>query len=123
VADSILNSIKKTLGIDSSYTAFDPDILMHINTVFSDLNQLGIGPDEGFMIEDASPTWDDYLDGDKNTNNVKTYMFLRVKLLFDNASMTSSVVDAMERQIDKLEWRINVKREGEKWTDPTAPAV
>lgn len=116
--DSILINIKKILGIDSTYDAFDLDIITHINTVFSDLQQLGVGPDNGFMIEDDTATWTEYFaDNDVNWNAVKTYVYLRVRLLFDPPS-TSYHITAIEKQIEKLEWRLNVRREGELWVDP-----
>lgn len=116
--DSILINIKKILGIDASYDAFDLDIITHINTVFSDLQQLGVGPDRGFMIEDSTATWTEYFaDNDVNWNAVKTYVYLRVRLLFDPPS-TSYHITAIEKQIEKLEWRLNVRREGELWVDP-----
>lgn len=108
--NSILDSTKKVLGLDSEYTAFDQDVMMHINSVFSTLCQLGIGPDDGFMIEDETPTWADYLGGDKNLNSVKSYVYLKVRLLFDPPN-TSFAIAAMEKQIEELEWRINVHRE------------
>jgi hypothetical protein len=118
VSESILNGTKKILGIEESYTAFDADVLMHINSIFSVLNQLGIGPDNGFAIEDASSTWDDYLDGDLRLNSIKSYVYLRVRILFD-PPMTAYLVTAMKEQIQELEWRLNVQREGESWTDPS----
>jgi hypothetical protein len=123
VENRILVSVKKILGIDEAYTAFDLDIMTHINSVFSTLNQLGIGPDAGFMIEDDSATWDTFLandtDGtpDPKLNSVKTYMHQRVRLVFD-PPQTSYLVESYKEQIRELEWRLNVKREGEKWTDP-----
>lgn len=108
---SILNSVKKVLGFDSEYGAFDEDIIMHINSVFGTLNQLGVGPPEGFAIEDASSEWTDYLGLDKNLNQVKTYVYLKVRLLFDPPA-TSFAQDAMRKQIEELEWRINVHQEG-----------
>lgn len=120
---SILTSIKKNLGLLEDYTAFDEDILLHINSVFSTLNQLGIGPVEGYMIEDKSATWDAFLGSDPRLNSVKTYVYLRVRLLFDNASMTSYLMGSMKEQIQELEWRLNVQREGESWTDPNAPVA
>lgn len=115
---SILNNIKKILGIDASYTAFDHDIMIHINSVFSTLSQLGIGPAGGFMIEDNILTWDDYIpDGDPNLNAVKTYIYLRVRLLFDPPA-TSFAIAAMERQITEHEWRLNTYREETSWTEP-----
>lgn len=118
--DSILDSVKKVLGLDSAYTAFDVDVLMHINTVFSDLHDLGIGPDAGFMITDNTAVWSSYLGTDNNLNRIKTYISLRVRAIFD-PPQTSFAIDAMEKQIKEFEWRINVRREGTAWTDPTPP--
>lgn len=109
---SILSSVKKALGLAEEYEPFDPEILMHINSVFSTLNDLGIGPDEGFMIEDKDATWDSYLGEELRLNNVKTYMFLRVKRLFDPPTQ-SYVLDSLDRQIAELEWRINRFRESQ----------
>lgn len=117
---SILDSIKKVLGLESDYTAFDPDILMHINSVFSTLNQLGIGPEAGFMIEDSTPTWDAFLGDNLKLNAVKSYVFLRVRMLFD-PPQTSFTIDAMKTQIQELEWRLNVERESTGWVDPFPP--
>jgi hypothetical protein len=114
---SILSSVKKALGIEEAYTAFDPDVLMHINTVFSTLNQLGIGPEDGFMIEDAEPTWDAFLDDDYRLNSVKSYVYLRVRLLFDPPA-TSYLIEAMRKQVEEFEWRLNVYREETAWIDP-----
>jgi hypothetical protein len=119
VGTSILNSVKKVVGIDADYDAFDVDILMHINTAFSTLNQLGIGPEAGFAIEDDVPTWDAFLGDDPRLNSVKSYVFLRVRLLFDPPA-TSYAIEAFQKQITEIEWRLNVKREGESWVDPTA---
>lgn len=113
---SILNSIKNILGVDSSLTVFDPSILMYINSAFSTLTQLGIGPTEGYMIENATPTWDAFLNDDPRLNSVKSYIGLRVRVLFDNATLTSFLLEAMDKQIKELEWRLNVVREGDSWT-------
>lgn len=91
---------------------------MHINTAFSTLNQIGIGPDAGFMIEDASATWDQFLGDDPRLNSVKTYVYLKVRLIFDPPA-TSFVINAIEKQIEEIEWRLHVKREGESWINPT----
>lgn len=117
---SILNSIKKNLGLDEGYTAFDDDVLMHINSAFNTLTDLGIGPPEGFMIEDESTEWDEFLGGDKRLNSVKTYVYLRARLLFD-PPQTSYLIAAMEKQVEQLEWRLNVKREEETWVPPVVP--
>lgn len=115
--DSILTSTKKILGIDETYTEFDVDILMHINSVFATLNQLGIGPSIGFAIMDDTPTWDAFLGTDPRLNSVKIYMYLRVRLLFDPPS-TSYLITALNEQVRELEWRLNVYREETAWTDP-----
>jgi hypothetical protein len=107
MSDSILNSTKKVLGIEADYSAFDLDILMHINSVFTTLNQLGVGPVSGFMIEDAEPTWFDFLGANVNLNSVKSYVYLRVRLLFDPPS-TSYHLTAIKEQVKELEWRLNV---------------
>lgn len=114
---SILEGTKKALNLAPDYTPFDEDIIMHINSVFSTLHQLGIGPDEGFMIQDATPVWSDFLEGDLRLNNIKTYVYLRVRMLFDPPTV-SYLTESMEKQIKELEWRINVQRESVAWIDP-----
>lgn len=105
--ESILISIKKLLGIAEEYTQFDDDIIMHINTVFLNLTQLGVGPKNGFAIEDESAEWVDFI-GDDNVQlqAVKSYMYLKVKLLFD-PPLSSSVIESTNRMISELEWRLN----------------
>lgn len=120
--DSILTSTKKALGLAEDYEAFDPDIIMHINSVFSTLNQLGIGPTLGFMIEDKEALWDTFLGSDPRLNNIKTYVYLRVRMLFD-PPQTGFHTQAMQDQIKELEWRINVQREDEHWVDPIPATV
>lgn len=117
MSDSILTSTKKILGIDVAYLAFDLDIITHINSVFSTLTQLGVGPEEGFMIADAEAEWVDFLGADLELNAVKTYVYLRVRLLFDPPT-TSYLIAAFEKQVEELTWRLNVKREATLWTDP-----
>lgn len=119
---SILTSTKKILGIEAEYTAFDLDILTHINSVFSTLNELGIGPAEGFMIEDAEAVWEDFLGDDPRVNSVKTYVYLRVRLLFDPPT-TSYLIDALNAQVTQLEWRLNAQREAAAWVDPNPVVV
>lgn len=114
---SILTSTKKILGIEASYTAFDLDIITHINSVFSTLNELGIGPVNGYMIGDAGDLWTDFLAGNPKLNSVKTYVFLRVRLLFDPPS-TSFHITALLEEVKQLEWRLNVQREATAWVDP-----
>lgn len=116
--DSILTSTKKILGIAADYTAFDLDIITHINAAFSTLTQLGVGPSGGFMIEDATLTWDDFVTDDiQSVSSIKTYVYLRVKMLFDPPP-TSFVIEALQKQITELEWRLNVHREETGWVDP-----
>lgn len=122
MSDSILDSVKKTLNLSPDYDVFDQDLLIHINSAFSTLNQLGIGPVNGFMIEESETTWDAFLGSDPRLNNVKTYVFLRVRLLFDPPT-TSFLIEAIKKQIEELEWRINVQREDEQWVDPTLPII
>jgi hypothetical protein len=114
---SILNSIKKVLNVGPDDTSFDEDILMHTNSTFAKLQQLGIGPDAGFMIEDDSTEWDTYLGDDLQLNMVKSYMWLCVRLLFDPPQM-SHLIESLEHQKNELEWRLNVHREGTEWIDP-----
>lgn len=119
--DSILTSVKKTLNLDESYTFFDPEITLHINSVFSILTQLGVGPSTGFMIVDNIATWDHFLEGNLQYSFVKTYFYLKVRLLFDSAGMTGAATDSFKEQIRELEWRINVVRETTAWI-PGMPA-
>lgn len=105
--DSILVSVKKLLGIDAEYTIFDPDIIIHINTAFAVLNQLGVGPADGFMIESDAEVWDDYI-MDYNFLMAKTFVFLKVKIAFDPPSSTA-LLESMQRQLDELTWRLELQ--------------
>ena len=105
--ESILTSIKKLLGIDEEYENFDPEIIMHINSVFMILNQLGVGPSESFSIQDSKSVWSNFMSSGSNIEAVKSYMHLKVKLMFDPPS-SSAVMDAINRTIAELEWRLNV---------------
>lgn len=105
--NSILTSVKKMLGITEDYEHFDADIITHINSVFSTLAQLGVGPVEGFEIHGSEETWDDFLGPSPLLNNVKTYMYLRVRMDFD-PPQSSTTVNAYTSRISELEWRINV---------------
>lgn len=107
---SILTSVKKMLGIAEEYTHFDPEIIMHINSVFMILNQLGVGPSEGFSIEDSSALWTDFVPNIIRIESVKTYVFLKVKLLFD-PPQNSTVLSSYEKQIAEFESRINIAAE------------
>lgn len=108
--DSILNSVKKILGIAADYDAFDMDVIVHINSAFATLNQLGLGPDEGFMIEDSSTQWRDFTLDEKRINNVKTYVYLKVRVIFDPPT-TGFTLTALNEQIQELEWRLSIFRE------------
>lgn len=118
MAQSILTSVKKVLGLIEADTSFDVDITMHINSALATLNQIGVGPAEGFMIEDAGDTWDAFLGSDNRLNSVKSCIYLKVRLLFD-APGTSYALASMEKQISEFEWRLNVQREEDSWQDPT----
>lgn len=107
---SILDSTKQVLGIEPDYTAFDQDVIMAINSAFSTLNQLGVGPEEGFFISDKTTEWDEFIGDDIRLNAVRTYVCLRVRLIFDPPA-TSFAIQAIEKQIEELAWRINVHRE------------
>ncbi len=109
-AESILTSVKKLLGIAEEYTQFDTDIIIHINTIFMALQQMGIGPKDGFSITDENDLWTDFMEDSILLNSVKTYMYLRVKLLFD-PPLTSSTVDSFNKLISELEFRMNSKAE------------
>ena len=111
--ESILTSIKKLLGIAEEYEFFDEDIIMHINSVFMILNQLGVGPSDGFRIEDKTTTWDDYISDNKNLDAVKSYIHLKVKLLFD-PPLSSAVIESMKQMIQELEWRLNMTAESKE---------
>ncbi len=109
--DSILISVKKMLGIAKEYPYFDADLIMHINSVFSVLTQIGVGPDAGFSIEDDTALWTDFMPSDPRLEMVKSYMYLRVRLLFDSTTMSSAVMDSINRQITEFEWRLLIGAE------------
>lgn len=105
--DSILVSIKKLLGIDAAYTAFDVDVIIHINTAFAVLNQLGVGPADGFMIEGEEENWDDYIT-DSNFSMVKTFVYLKVRLAFDPPTSTA-LIESMNNMLNELTWRLELE--------------
>lgn len=120
---SILNSTKKILGLDSEDTSFDLDIITHINSAFSILNQLGIGPPSGFTIEDETAEWADFGVTDEPTLNLlKTCVYLRVRMLFDPPT-TSYLQSALSRQIEEHDWRLSTMRETTAWVDPNPPII
>lgn len=105
--ESILTSIKKILGIGEDDEDFDTDIIMHINTVLFVLTQLGVGPVSGFYINDDSAKWSDFLPNNMSLESVKSYIGMKVKILFD-PPLASAVIDSMNRVISEFEWRLNV---------------
>ena len=106
--ESILNNVKKLLGIDPDYTEFDDQLIIHINTVFQILYQLGVGPDLPFMIDDVSAVWADFSDNIDELSMAKSYVGLKVKSLFDPAQ-SGVLAEAEKRVVDELEWRLNVE--------------
>lgn len=104
-ASSILLSVKKNLGIEEDFTEFDQDIVMHINTILNVLTQIGVGPSNGFQIEDASSSWSDFID-DQRLNMVRTYVYARVRLIFDPPQLTS-VTECLKETIKELECRLS----------------
>lgn len=108
--DSILTSIKKLLGITEDYVNFDTDIIIHINSTFTTLRQLGVGPTEGFRINDKNSKWSDFVDYDDYLDAVKTYIYLKVKLVFD-PPLNAAVMEAIKETIKETEWRLNVDSE------------
>ena len=111
--ESILTSIKKQLGYEADETGFDDEIITHINSVISDLTQLGVGPSEGFEIEDETSIWTDFIPDMRKFNGVKTYIYMRVKLIFDSSTMSSALIESFNRQIDRFEWRLRHAAESE----------
>lgn len=111
---SILSTIKKMLGIAEDYDAFDTDVIVNINSVLMILNQLGVGPEKPFIIYGPNEKWSDFVD--KDVELVKSYIYLKVRLMFDPPS-NSFLVSSMEKQISEYEWRLNVQVEDNKTTE------
>lgn len=105
--DSILNTVKETIGPSSDYSIFDDELIMHINSVFFTLNQLGVGPKEPFTISDSSSTWDEFVD-EGQLEAVKTYVCQKVRLIFDPPT-NSALLSAIKEMISEYEWRLNVE--------------
>ena len=105
--DSILMTIRKLVCGNPYADHFDTDLLVHINACFSVLNQLGVGPENGFVVTDETQSWSSYIADNYILNMVKTYVTLKVKKIFD-PPLTSSVLEAMDKEISQLEWRLNV---------------
>lgn len=116
ILDSILLSTKKSLGLDPSVTEFDPDIIMCINTSLNVLTQLGVGPIEGFNISSEENIWSEFIGEDPRLNIVKSYVYLKTKMIFDPPTV-GSLVSACNDQIKELEWRINVQVDPEDTFD------
>lgn len=110
--ESILVSVKRYLGIIDDCTSFDDDLMLHINSIFSVLTQAGIGPAEGFNITDSSTQWSEFLGEDMRLSAVKSYMNLRVKLLFDPPT-SSTLMQAIKEQIKELEWRMYIVKDND----------
>ena len=109
--ENIRNSIKKLLGIPEDYTAFDQDIMIHINSVFMILSELGVGPSNGYSLKDGTEKWGDFISDDENLEGIKTYVYMKVKTIFD-PPLNSAVLASMKELISEFEWRINNEAEG-----------
>lgn len=120
--ESILTSIKKMLGIAEEYEHFDADITMHINSVLMTLTQIGVGSPDGFAISDKSATWKDFIPEDQLIEAVKSYTYLKVRLLFDPPS-SSTIIESFNKQAAEYEWRINVLVEGGPMAGGSGPGV
>lgn len=109
--DSILTTTKELSGVTAEYDSFDKDLVMYINSVFLVLKQLGIGPKDGFVIKDASSTWDEYIPDDEVLReSVKSYMGDKTRLRFDPPT-SSVLLDALRQNIAEFEWRLNLEAE------------
>lgn len=116
VDEEILASIKAPLGLQEAYAPFDTELLIHINSVIATLTQLGVGPPGGLTI-DKDTKWSALLDNDPKLQNAKSYIFLRVKMLFDSSSMSPQVIGAYQKMIDEQEWRLQIS------ADPMTPPL
>ncbi len=120
--ESILKSIKTSLGTDPEDNTFDVELISHINGALTIVNQLGVGPDDGFRITGPEQTWEDILDGRKDLELVKTVVYLRTKLVFD-PPQNAFLVAAIEKQIEEYDWRIEANSIPISVTIPTTPEV
>lgn len=107
---SILNDVKKMLGLDTDYQAFDQDIIIHINSVFSTLRQIGFGPESGFRITSSNESWFDLYGDEPKWSFVKDLVYCKVRIAFD-PPQNSFGIDALNKQIDELTWRIHFEQE------------
>src|SRR3954451_9011081 len=120
---SILKSTKKVLQIGLDDESFDLDVMTHINSAFSTLHDVGVGPEAGFFIEDDEAQWEDFLTGDTiQLSRIKTFVLLHSRLIFDPPATTFHLNSAQE-QLKEALWRISAKREGEAWVDPNPPVI
>ena len=108
--ESILRTIKKMLGLDLDYDAFDTDIIVFINSAMMTLQQLGVGPKEGFVVTGLKEMWSDFIPSDTMMEGIKSYLFLCVKMVFDPPT-SSFVMEAMKTQKEELEWRLREQAE------------
>jgi hypothetical protein len=108
MAESILDKTKKALGLAPDDTSFDVDIIIHINSTFATLFQLGVGPVEPFFIEDNTSNWEEFIGDRTDLNSVKSYMYLKVRVLFDPPT-TSFALESFNKMIQEYEWRLNVQ--------------
>lgn len=122
MTESILDSIKKVCGMEADYTAFDEDLLLHINSEFAVLNQVGVGPATGYSIQNKDNVWAELLEGENRLNMVKSYIYLKMRLLFDPPG-TPPLITAYEKQADMFFWRIREFREEQTWTAPPPRVV
>lgn len=120
--NSILGNIKKMLGVDVNDDAFDVDIMIHINSVFMSLNQLGVGPENVFSISGYAEVWTDFLADTTKVSAIKSYIYQKARLLFDPPT-SSTLLDAITRQITEFEWRLNVQAEQGLYTIPPVVIV
>lgn len=114
--ESILTSIKQMLGIMEDDTSFDQDIIVHINSTFMTLQDIGVGPEDGYRIKDKSETWTDFLSGNKKAEDVKTYVYLKVRILFDPPA-NQSTLTAFKEAANEFEWRLNVRNDKTRLVD------
>jgi hypothetical protein len=110
MSSSILDTIKKMVGVDPSYEVFDTDIIVHINSTFSTLHQLGVGPSTPFYISDKTATWSQFTGSNLAIESVKSYIYAKVKLAFDPPA-TSFAIEALNKMCSEFEWRLNVQSE------------
>lgn len=113
---SIFLTIKKMLGLDDAYAPFDTDIMVHINSALLELCQLGVGPKDGFEISGYDETWNEFITDAEMLGAVQNYIYLTVKKLFDPPT-NSFVLDSIDKQIEKLGWRLNIQAESKKIFD------